>query len=322
VHFFLKPALRKELPLSQVLNANSPGKKFFTISTAGLYQLDSLELTQDLTLTAARPGTILSFTDTTRAAITTTGNLTLKNLVLRLETPSGEPCPNLISTSGRNLTFKNCRIEQSGTSPFPLRESSLIKTSNSLTCLFENTAVISYRAPLFRPAKPDSHLTINNSIIHAASVLQTTVGRKHKITFDHATTLSIVTIISPHSAKPTDVISNHSHHEAHNTLLWIPEEKSQDHFTWQGEHNTYATKHLWLSNSASIKKRNNPSPHCLLSFQDWKSAWQSDRSSREVEPTLRERHIRESHETADLIDLKLYETPNPSGGNPALVGPR
>lgn len=267
--------------------ALASGQSEIVIPKNGLYELDPILLDHDLTLIAEEAGTILRFTSTI-TPITTSANLTFKNLTLRDDLPQEEETRNFIVSSGDSLRFLNCRLEQAGRETAPLIQAPWISAEKALELSLEDSDLISFRTPFFQSKSP-STLTMQNSLALVPAILIANDSGGHTVTLDRVRAVCLSLIFASPQSDPTHFSSKLSQLEVNHTFIWAPGTTPENLKTtvhWSGDHNTFATTRGWLTNSLSRRRTRERNETDLGSFDQWQNFWDSDENSTEVEPTI------------------------------------
>ncbi|YCM45953.1 serine/threonine-protein kinase [Verrucomicrobiaceae bacterium 227] len=293
------------------------------IPEPGIYHLDPINLSRDLTISAAHPDTIIQFTSS-EVAISTWNQLTFENLTLRYEFPGDIPTQHFITTSGPQLNFINCRLEQPGLESTNLLQPSFINATAGTTLNIENSAVFVFRSPLFQ-GNARSKITIQNSIILAPALSISRGSGETLLEMDHTTVASLSLTVSTPARKPSHIRANHCHLETNRSFLWAPGASAQNLLRavrWQGDHNTFSTQRGWLSTSSSRRPSANSLSGDLDDFASWQEFWNSDPESREVEMTIIRNKPTDTKKTPAELQLPDLKIPYETGPDLENVGPR
>ncbi len=255
------------------------------IEKSGIHTLPSLNLSHELTITANQPNTILDFKPDRPPFITTTKNLTFKNLTIRLNPSPDSPLEHGIVTSGQNLNFINCRIEHRGHGTKPGNQLALILAHSPINCQLTDCQLFAMRSPLFR-APSGSSLKLKKSLLITTSLLKASSEGGQIMELDHCTAITTSLAMANRNNKNTKISAHNSYLETNQAFLWVPAgelNNISNTITWSGNNNTFATSLSFLS-LAKRGFRMEQHDQNLTSLTQWQKFWKTDSSSQQAKP--------------------------------------
>lgn len=304
-------------------NALTSTQPEITIPTSGTHFLEPFALDRDLTIKATEPNTVFVFSDSA-IPITTTKNLTLENLTLRLHQSTATPVSSLIKTSGPTLHLINCRLEVPGRDPLPLYQDPIVSATSALDLQIRNTVVFSLRSPLLHAAS-GAKLDARNSLLLAPALLIANNTDNHHIALDQTTAVCLNLVLANLGEKKNHLVASDSHLEVNHAFLWSPDSGEfpiSKTFSWKGQNNTLATTRTWFTTHPTKRRFRRLADSDPTTFETWRDQWSPHESSREVPPVIIPLDLATEYPDPSQLDYIPFKIPHPTGPDLNQIGPR